>query len=148
MKDIIRHSSFGQLIRLLIRMNSLRYPDETQDSQNPEGYKVDSNHAKEDNVQEGSYPTSISASNVDILNEEKKTGTATPVTECQDIEMSNIGIRLGRNLSTHVPAERIASCPVVPKRTSDGTILVDWYSTGMRTPPHGATAPRPPCLHC
>jgi len=131
MKDTIRDSSFGQLIRLLTRNKFLQYPDETQGFQYPEGYETNLNHYKEDDIQEESYPTSMSASNTDVLNEEK-TGVATPEAEEDDVTMGDLesDIRLERHISTHVPAERIASRPILPKRTSDGTILVDWYTTG------------------
>jgi hypothetical protein len=37
---------------------------------------------------------------------------------------------LQRTYSTATPAERVLSRPVVPVKKSDGTILVDWYTTG------------------
>jgi hypothetical protein len=136
MKDTIRDSSFGQLIRLLTRNKLLLYPDETQEFQYPEGYEANLNHYKEDDTQEESYPTSVSASNTDVLNEEKKAGAATPEAEEEDITTGDLesDTRLERHISTHVPTERIASRPIVPKRTSDGIILVDWYTAG--TTPH------------
>jgi DHA1 family multidrug resistance protein-like MFS transporter len=143
MKDTIRDSSFGQLIRILTRNKFLQYPDETEGFEYLEGYEASLNHYKEDDTQEESYPTSMSASNTDVLNEEKKAGPATPEAEEEDTITSDpeSDIRLERHISTHVPAERIASRPTVPERTSDGTILVDWYTTG--TAPHQKF--RPPC---
>jgi DHA1 family multidrug resistance protein-like MFS transporter len=137
MKDTIRDSSFGQLIRLLTRNKFLRYPDEAQGFQYPEGYEANSNQYKEDDTQEGSYPTSMSASNTDVLNEEKKAGAATPEAEEENTTTDDLesDMRLERHISTHIPTERIASRPIVPKRTSDRTILVDWYTTGMTIAP-------------
>jgi DHA1 family multidrug resistance protein-like MFS transporter len=142
MKDTIRDSSFGQLIRIITRNKFLQYPDETQGFQYPEGYEANSNQYKEDDTEE-SYPTSMSASNADILNEEKAAGAATPEVEEEDTTTGDLesDIKLERHISTHTPTERISSCPIVPQKTSDGVILVDWYTTG--TAPH--QTPRPSC---
>jgi DHA1 family multidrug resistance protein-like MFS transporter len=138
MKDTIRDSSFGQLIRLLTRNKFLQYSDETQGFQYPEGYEANSNQYKEDDTQEESYPTSMSASNADVLSEEKKAVAVIPEAEEEDTATGDLisDIRLERHVSTHIPTERIASRPIVLKRTSDGTILVDWYTTGTTIAPH------------
>jgi DHA1 family multidrug resistance protein-like MFS transporter len=138
MKDTIRDSPFGQLIRLLTRNKLLQYPDKTRGFQYPEGYEANSNQCKEDDTQEESYPTSMSASNADVLNEEKKAGAAIPEAEEEDTTPCDLisNIRLKRHISTHIPTERITNGPIVPKRTSDGTILVNWYTTGITIAPH------------
>jgi hypothetical protein len=109
MKDTIRDSSFGQLIRLLTRNKFLQYPDEIQGFQYSTGYKENLNHYKEDDAQEESYPRSMSASNTDVLNEEKKGGAATPGEEEEGMATGELGsgIRLERHVSTRVPGNEL-----------------------------------------
>ena len=80
----------------------------------------------------------MSASNADVLSEEKKAVAVIPEAEEEDTATGDLisDIRLERHVSTHIPTERIASRPIVLKRTSDGTILVDWYTTGTTIAPH------------
>lgn len=108
MYDIIRDSSFGQLLRLFTKNKILRYPDEFPGFQLP--------------------------SPVITTTEEKgiecESEASTVANFGQQSDESNLDLDEERAQRDNVTVERTISRPVHPVMTPDGVILIDWYTTG------------------
>ncbi|KAH7136509.1 major facilitator superfamily domain-containing protein [Dactylonectria macrodidyma] len=102
--DLLRESAMGQLIRFVTRNKYLQYPEEKPDFELPEPWLILINNP--DAVEEGS-PIQL-----------HRTRSAN---ETQAYTMDRLAVDEQHEL------EKVKSIPVVPKRTKDGAILVDWY---------------------
>ncbi|KAI1195222.1 major facilitator superfamily transporter [Nemania serpens] len=137
MSSVIRDTPLGQFIRLVTHNSVLQYPEEEADFQLPDEWlSVASASKPEDlslcacssdtstlyaigkNVQhekgEGSFLSSESVSSAGTTS----SADAVP-SRRQD----------GRHDDIEQAIEKAKSIPIAPRRTADGTILVDWYST-------------------
>ncbi|ENH73763.1 Caffeine resistance protein 5 [Fusarium oxysporum f. sp. cubense race 1] len=111
MSDLIRDAPLGQLIRFVTRNKYLQYPEEKPDFKLPESWVAVINNP--DAIIEESSPhdnTVLTAYTVDRLEADEE----------HDVE-------------------KVKSIPVVPKRTKDGSILVDWYFSDDNENPHNWT---------
>jgi DHA1 family multidrug resistance protein-like MFS transporter len=112
MADIIRDSSLGQLIRVATSNRYLQYVEERPGFQLPTPIVEPS---KEKEQEAGSASDSESESGIDL----ERAGTR------------DLRPYFSRTTQQEaVGPERTVSRPIRPTLTSDGTILVDWYSTG------------------
>ncbi|CZR63831.1 related to FLR1-Putative H+ antiporter regulated by yAP-1 and involved in multidrug resistance [Phialocephala subalpina] len=125
MKDIIRDSELGRLIRLATRHAYLQYPEEMSTFKFPEGYEKDSK--SQEAVQTPATPQSISPSGSSILDDPE--APAMPETKEEVVNPGDGSIDLEQAQSHHHSPERTTSRPIMPMKSSDGTILVDWYMT-------------------
>lgn len=127
-KDIIRGSELGQLIRLVTWSGILQYLEEMSTFRFPDGYD---NHSKsQEAVENSAAPQSISALESSVLDEpemptipELKKEHTNPEAKDDD------SIDLDQVQSHHEPPERTMNRPIIPTKSSDGTIPVDWYTT-------------------
>lgn len=123
MTDLIRSSTLGQLIRFLTKKGYLQYTDELVGFQLPDGYDAVPLDGAEKALDNAYTPSTApeSDSNLGDIDE----GLAIPEANenMDDLEVS---------ITQHSLAIRAVSRPIVPTRTSDGMILVDWYSTGQQ----------------
>ncbi len=131
MKDILRDSEFGRLVRLATRNKYLKYPEEVSTFKCPNGY--DDDHLKsQEAAQNSATPQSISATDGSAFDapeypaalDTKKEGIISDAENGDSIDLEQAH-------SSHSPPERIMSRPIMPMKSSDGTLLVDWYMTGM-----------------
>ncbi|KAK2595965.1 hypothetical protein QQS21_006495 [Conoideocrella luteorostrata] len=130
MADIIRDAPLGQLIRLLTSNRLLQYPEERADFKLPQPWQqmLDNPDAIIDEDQSLS-PTVGS-------------GTTTPGDDTPEGQGQGRDLHLHREKTpSEEPAfsearreaeqlheiEKTKSIPIVPRRTKDGAILVDWY---------------------
>ena len=148
--DTIREAPFGQLVRLLTRNKYFQYPEEKPDFKCPTSYQEDEKTASAETVTsdatvlEKEVSPSVQTNTPDAL-------TRVPTAEDIDLEkgsQSSDDSSLSRpatlgltrtqtlpytearlELEQRLAIEKTKSKPIVPTRTSDGTILVDWYST-------------------
>lgn len=124
MSSLIRDAPVGQLIRLITRNSFLKYPEEKSDFSLPEPWFrllnedtiIEKSSESFDSIRSSHSSSSASIESVNPRDEEsqsRKTGTAA------DLSADPQGLNL----------EKIKSLPIVPKKTKDGAILVDWYFT-------------------
>ncbi|KAH7459063.1 Caffeine resistance protein 5 [Fusarium oxysporum f. sp. matthiolae] len=149
MADIIRDAALGQLIRFLTKNKYLKYPEEKPDFKLPDPWVtlINNPDAVVDEEPPNSGDTANASSTVDSdLDEEGKSRTEPEHDEDPErgprFRPDAPPLRLHRTRSQletraytidrfHIDEqhdiEKVQSIPVVPKRTKDGAILVDWY---------------------
>jgi DHA1 family multidrug resistance protein-like MFS transporter len=120
MADIIRDSSLGQLIRYATSNRYLQYVEERPGFELPTPVEEP---AKEKLEEDRNNSDSDSSSETDVDLERAAT-VATTATRDLRPYFSRTTQREA------VGPQRTVSRPIQPTLTSDGTILVDWYSTG------------------
>ncbi|KAF9765412.1 hypothetical protein IL306_002305 [Fusarium sp. DS 682] len=167
MSDLIRDAPLGQLIRFITRNKYLQYPEEKPDFKLPESWVAVINNP--DAIIEESSPSgntvlagtalASSASSTVAAEEDPKLRAENEKgeknNENDDIEHADPQpMRLHRSRSPQETQaytvdrleadeqhdiEKVKSIPVVPKRTKDGSILVDWYFSDDNENPHNWT---------
>ncbi|KAJ5976121.1 major facilitator superfamily domain-containing protein [Penicillium waksmanii] len=127
MTAYIRDAPFGQLVRLLTHNKYFQYPEEKPDFKLPEtwiqlmnGSDVQAN----DKPEEQTPRHSASSDEETAVVSRTSTLNTTPFTEA----------RLEAEARDDI--ERVKSMPIVPTRTKDGAVLVDWYYTDDAENPH------------
>ncbi|KAJ5391367.1 major facilitator superfamily domain-containing protein [Penicillium cosmopolitanum] len=123
----IRDAPFGQLVRLLTHNKYFQYPEEKPDFKLPEPWIQLMNgsdvQADEKPEEQPSRPSASSDEETAVLSRTSTLST-TPFTEA----------RLEAEARDEI--ERVKSMPIVPTRTKDGAVLVDWYYTDDAENPH------------
>jgi DHA1 family multidrug resistance protein-like MFS transporter len=115
MADIIRDSSLGQLIRYATSNRYLQYIEERP------GFE---------------FPTPIAEKVKEVVEAESASSSDSDSSSESDIDLERAATRdlqpyFSRTTQREaVGPQRTVSRPIQPTVTSDGTILVDWYSTG------------------
>lgn len=141
MTDLIRESSFGQLVRLLIKTKFFQYPEERPEFQVLSVYTHPraGQHARIEQTRSSrtsnSDDTGKSIQTVAENAPTQKLGNAKPLSlsgafrrESRDVE--NVTLELGRSGSRHDHENKTttANGVIEPAVLDDGTILVDWYT--------------------
>ena len=149
MADLFREAPFGQLVRFLSNDRFFRYPEETEDFRCPHCYQHDNSLPSEKNVEKGSdnviddvgldgaTRTETYGSKLGL---EKTVTSSDPDSEDDQGQVAVQALGLQRtqtlpytserfDVERRLEAERTKSRPILPARTADGTILVDWYNT-------------------
>ncbi|KAL5325251.1 hypothetical protein ACEPPN_006375 [Leptodophora sp. 'Broadleaf-Isolate-01'] len=130
MKDIIRDSTFGQIVRLLSKNKLLLYPEEDPNFKCPKGYN-DNTNLPEAIVRERTRSFFSTASNPHNSYIDDEEAITTP--ESKDESGSNESTDKGENSDLErantARLERTKNRPILPSKSADGTILVDWYMT-------------------
>lgn len=149
MADLFREAPFGQLVRILSGNRFFRYPEEKEDFHCPHCYHVDASLpsdkiAEQSSDSETTDVGSINASKIATqetkLDLEKSATSSDPDGEDgQDDEPARaLGLQRTQTLpytkerleiEKKLEVERTKSRPILPARTADGIILVDWYNT-------------------
>lgn len=120
----------GGFVRLVTKGKALRYPEEKPDFQLPESWvRLMNDETLDQPLAFDSAPTSSSKSSTS--DDEEKQG-----------ETSGLGFQRTRSRHDTIPyssdrlevdeqheLEKTKSIPIVPRKTKDGAILVDWYSS-------------------
>jgi DHA1 family multidrug resistance protein-like MFS transporter len=130
MKDIIREAPLGQIIRFLSRNRFFQYPEEHPDFKLPTTWASQLNGEK-DHQSSAANSTTLTLS---FTPAEQHPGIS------GDIEGLTIYKSLSRYATTPYSVERFQAeqqlaisrtktIPIVPEKTSDGIVLVDWYTT-------------------
>ena len=132
MEDTIRDSACGQLVRFFTRETFFRYPEEASDFKCPCGYDVDSSSGEADDAPEtaGDLSGSITASSKAL--KEENDAIVPNLEKTETARTANLGYHdriLSRDLEAAL--QRTTSRAIAPKKTADGKILVDWFTTGM-----------------
>ncbi|KAF5536263.1 Caffeine resistance 5 [Fusarium mexicanum] len=167
MSDLIRDAPLGQLIRFVTRNKYLQYPEEKPDFKLPESWVavinnpdaiIEESSPNDNTVLTGTALASSASSTVAAEEDSKPKGEnekSEKNNENDDIERADPQpMRLHRSRSPQETqaytvdrleadeehdVEKVKSIPVVPKRTKDGSILVDWYFSDDNENPHNWT---------
>ncbi|KAJ4006662.1 hypothetical protein NW752_010662 [Fusarium irregulare] len=163
MADVIRDAPLGQLIRFVTRNKYLQYPEEKPGFKLPESWDAVLNNpdaiidetsgANNNTLLTGTALASSASSTVAATEDPKAKGETEKETE--DVERADaVPVRLHRSRSPQETqaytidrleadeehdVEKVKSIPVVPKRTKDGHVLVDWYYSDDNENPHNWT---------
>ncbi|KAJ4425159.1 hypothetical protein N0V82_000214 [Gnomoniopsis sp. IMI 355080] len=149
MSSSLRDTAFGGIVRLLTRGAAFKYPEERPDFQLPDTWlQILEGESPERPAVFDSIPTQSSESS--ISNDEEKQGEdrdAQPYEK--DHEQSGLGLRRTRTreetalytrerleIEEQLDLQKTKSIPIVPRKTKDGAILVDWYYTDDPENPH------------
>jgi MFS transporter, DHA1 family, multidrug resistance protein len=149
MASLIRDAPVGQLIRFVTRNRVFQYPEERPDFQVPQHWLDllnDNNNSDDTTVEEkvveprrptGGVISSSASSAPSIKKDEEQPADTQPY----DLgRQTSLAIHRSRSRTETIPyteerleadeaheIERTKSVPIVPKKTKDGAILVDWY---------------------
>jgi MFS transporter, DHA1 family, multidrug resistance protein len=151
MADIIREAPLGQLLRWITGNRILKYPEElpgfelpatynallNSSGKSPEALRAVSHQRTRQSSQ--SSATTPGASDVEKGDLEKKE-TAQPGPYDQDVASLQLARTKSRlettpytedrlEVEAELAIERTQTKPIVPIKTSDGNVLVDWYTT-------------------
>lgn len=122
MSDLFRESTIGQIIRYLSGNKYFQYPEERPDFELPEAYNTALNSS---NLKEKPSNSDTDSNQPPIANRDPEAA----LTRTKSRESTRQWTPDRANVERELSLERTKSVPVVPTKTSDGTILVDWYTT-------------------
>lgn len=138
MYDIIRDSPFGQIVRVLTKNAYFQYTEEREGFQHP--YYNSDPFSKEAETDD---PLTTSSSNTALEDavtisssrqeDAQDTATGPPIVSTHDdVENGPIDNPIERvvTMQSYREVQKLESRSIKPTKTSDGTILVDWYTTG------------------
>lgn len=149
MADLFREAPFGQLLRILSGNRFFPYPEEREDFHCPHCYHVDAIISSNKNVDQssdsetndvGSGQASRIVTHETRLDLEKSATSSDPDGEYDQEQEPTRALGLQRTqtlpytnerleIEKRLEVERTKSRPILPARTADGTVLVDWYNT-------------------
>ena len=149
MSDLIREAPIGQIIRLITRNKFFQYPEEQPGFELPEAYR---------DAIEGRSPSRSagSGSPADVEKEDKEASLSEiPTRPGKDLEAAAAVLTRTKSRTATTPytqerfavenelaLERTKTIPIAPQKTSDGNILVDWYSTDDPANPQNWSNPK------
>ncbi len=149
MADLFREAPFGQLVRILSGNKFFLYPEEKEDFHCPHCYHADASLPSDKIVEQSSDSDTNDAESVKArriatqdtkLDLEKSATSSDPDLEDGREEEPARALGLQRTqtlpytnerleIEKRLEIERTKSRPILPARTADGTVLVDWYNT-------------------
>ncbi|KAI1082709.1 major facilitator superfamily transporter [Whalleya microplaca] len=138
MTHIIRDSSVGQFIRFATRNRVLQYPEEKPGFKLPESWVQVLESDPMDSPSDNSNSTSSNPSVFSPDDEESQSEKAdiidpapyhATLTRTKSRTESLPYTEERYQIDQHHELEKTKSIPIVPKKTKDGVILVDWYYT-------------------
>ncbi|KAJ5561942.1 hypothetical protein N7535_003596 [Penicillium sp. DV-2018c] len=135
MEAAIRDAPFGQLVRLLTKKKYFKYPEEKPGFELPETWLQMLN----DNGTEDGQPEGEKETNSEPSASQDSNRSSEPLSRASTRQAS---ILSGQERFEEEEAQEIArtkSTPICPKKTKDGSILVDWYYTDDYENPHNWT---------
>ncbi|OQD99493.1 hypothetical protein PENSOL_c006G03296 [Penicillium solitum] len=124
MESAIRDAPFGQLVRLLTNNKYFQYPEEKPDFKLPDTWLQLLNSTDESNEKEVIQQDSNRSPEHSEPLSRASTQTSMQFTEA----------RLEADEQHEI--EKVKSIPIAPRKTKDGSILVDWYYTDDSENPH------------
>lgn len=124
MESVIRDAPFGQLVRLLTNNKYFQYPEEKPDFKLPDTWLQLLNSTDQSNEKEVVQQDSNRSHEHSEPLSRASTQTSMPFTEA----------RLEADEQHEI--EKVKSIPIAPRKTKDGSILVDWYYTDDSENPH------------
>ena len=139
MYDAIRESAYGQIVRYLTKNKYFKYDEEI------EGFEIpwDTTQPLDEKAEtpEGSPPESAATahSSDDVSSKaeshSRDAHQAEEDKEIEEAEVPGFAPTLANDEEQQADLEKTESKVIVPKRTNDGAILVDWYTTDDQANP-------------
>ena len=140
MSDLIREAPVGQILRFITRNKVLQYPEEKTGYELPTQYITALNESREKlPVQQGSPVSSdVALEKINTKTSRQSYGrNSLAAAERGELALSRSKSRSATQNFTEerleveeeLALERTKTLPIAPTKTSDGTILVDWYTT-------------------
>jgi len=155
MSDIVRDAPLGQVIRWITGNRVLQYPEERPGFELPATYNALLNSTGEKHPEIHRQPTASSVTRERTRKSSQSSGDTTDLTpelekaqtEAQGtdpygedpatLQLTRTKSRLDTTpyteerleVEAELAIERTQTRPIVPAKTSDGTVLVDWYTT-------------------
>lgn len=148
MSDLLRDAPVGQMIRWITKNKYLQYPEEKPDFQVPASYQ---DHSKtigsdassvpspdtvekrlEEDLETGHSPLTTAPTAVDREAMAPSERSLSKIVSRADMSKVNTRASLEQAYTNATQQEALkaqVSRPIAPAVTSDGTILVDWYTT-------------------
>ncbi|KAK3054488.1 hypothetical protein LTR09_004757 [Extremus antarcticus] len=149
--DLIREAPLGQLLRLLSGNKPFQYPEEKDGFELPAQYSIylqASNHASN----KAAYASSEKESEHDKIASPEAAEAMEPDYQR---ELEGLGMTKTKSRQYTTPysierarteeqleLEKTQTIPIIPQKTSDGIILVDWYTTDDAANPHNWSGSR------
>lgn len=149
MSNSLRDTAFGGIVRLFTRGSAFKYPEERSDFKLPDTWvQVMEGEIPDQPAVFENIPTQSSQSSVS--NDEEKQGEDSDAQPYEKAgEPSDLSLHRTRTREETTPYSRerleaeeqldlqkTKSIPIVPRKTKDGAILVDWYYTDDPENPH------------
>ena len=128
MADLIREAPLGQIIRWVTRRKYLKYPEEKEGFNIPWEGKLDGDIKPVESRSQGDVSNDDTLSKQETV-EDAESGLAARVTRTKTRENTTPWSEDRFEVEQEEAAERAKSAVIVPTKTSDGIILVDWYAT-------------------
>lgn len=128
MADLIREAPLGQVIRWVTRKKYFKYPEEEPDFKLPWENVIDGN-AKPAGSDLGRETSSDDTLSKQETAADAESGLETRITRTKTRETTVPWSEERFDVEQQEAAERMKSAVIVPTKTSDGIILVDWYTT-------------------
>ena len=155
MADILREAPLGQIIRWVTKNKLLQYPEEKAGFELPSSYNVLLNPSggtatnnlasrtitKNESRRRSSISSSVGETlEADLTLDLEKNETVTPENYGNDLDAASLVRTKSRldttpyteerlGVETELALERTKTKPIVPVKTTEGNILVDWYTT-------------------
>jgi DHA1 family multidrug resistance protein-like MFS transporter len=140
MADLIREAPFGQFLRLVSGRRILKYPEEVEGFELPVQYKVLFETANDTQGlathQNSTKSTSLPESPGELTQEDKETLDGVSMTRTKSRQYTEPFSADRATVEGELELQRTKTIPIIPQRTSDGIILVDWYTTDDPANPH------------
>jgi DHA1 family multidrug resistance protein-like MFS transporter len=112
MQSIVRDTAFGQIVRLMTRNQFFQYPEENPGFMLPPQYSND---------RPSKYTSAASTRSVSL---HSAGASKQPYLDSESGNMISY-----QDKQEQLELAKTESQPVIPKRTAEGVILVDWYTT-------------------
>jgi DHA1 family multidrug resistance protein-like MFS transporter len=127
MSDTIREAPLGQALRFVSRNKLFQYPEEREDFELPTAYITQINSEKDvhRHTNIASTPTTTSSATSPADNDFVGLSVIRIKSRLETVPYSNERFEVEQQLAL----ERTKTTPIVPVKTSDGILLVDWYTT-------------------
>jgi DHA1 family multidrug resistance protein-like MFS transporter len=147
--DLIRDTAFGQAVQWVSQKRLLQYPEEKSDFRLPEAWLQVVNEdsdagrsTRHEFLDSQTQHFTGSSSNSDEENQMEKVETLAMSPSHRDLKRPDLQLQRTKTREETIPytqdrliadeqheIEKNKSIPTVPRKTSDGAILVDWYYT-------------------
>jgi DHA1 family multidrug resistance protein-like MFS transporter len=140
MADLIREAPFGQFLRFISGRKILKYPEEVEGFELPVQYTLPAEAANDTKGltprQNSTKSTSPSESPDEPTKEDKETLDGESMTRTKSRQYTDPFSADRAAVEADLELQRTKTIPIIPQRTSEGIILVDWYTTDDPANPH------------
>lgn len=138
MSDLIREAPIGQVLRFITKNRVFKYPEELEGFQLPESYNtllnaqekstpLSDSETDEEKAAEGFPELSHHVTTRSVKSGDMEANAAITRTKSREATTPYTEERL--RVEEELAVERTKSLAIVPQKTQDGNILVDWYTT-------------------